>query len=128
MNCSKVSLTDICKECRVGNTKSDCPTYREEDSAIKYAIPPHTIFNLVPYKNHVGEQVICIEDCCGTSGEKFQVKRGEIFTVIKQENEHFGYIWLDKFKDYPLMWFGSGSFKKLKATYNGIEYTCSLRS
>jgi hypothetical protein len=118
MKCNEVRLTKICKSCGVSNTDAVCPTAGNEGSKTTYAIPPSTIFDLVPYKNEVGERVICV-DAHGSS----EVKVGEIFTVIGQTNKHFGYIRLDKFKDYPNMWFGPDSFKKLNVTYNGIEYT-----
>lgn len=120
MKCSEVRNTDICKLCEVVDLHSDCPTTGNEGSSIKYTIPPHTIFDLVPYKNHVGEQVICVEENTNSSDN---IKVGEIFTVIDQTNEHFGYIRLDRFKDFPLVWFGPGNFKKLKAKYNNVEYS-----
>ena len=122
MKCNKIRLTDICKKCVVGNEKADCPTYREDDSTQRYATPPNTIFNLVPYKNHEGEQIICVESSVNSDP---QISAGEIFTVIEHKN---GRIRLDKFKEYPHMWFGTDGFKRRKATYNGIEYTFALRS
>jgi hypothetical protein len=116
MDCGKVRLTEICKTCGVGNIKADCPTYREEDDTSKYAIPPFTVFNLVPYKNHVGELVVYIGD-----SDEYR-KRGEIFTVIEQVN---GRIRLGKFKDHTC---GLDYFRRLKAIYNGIEYTIRLQN
>lgn len=121
MKCNKVRITDICKECVVGDKTAECPTYQECDNNIKYLIPPSTIFDLVPYKNNVGEKIICVDD-----HNSRDVKIGEVFTIIEQVNEQIGYIRIDKFKDYPNMWFGLGGFKKLKATYNGTEYTLRL--
>lgn len=95
-------------------------TVENKSGTIKYDIP-YTIFDLVPYKNNVGERVICVDD-----NNSDDIKVGEIFTIIEQTNEQFGYVRLDKFKDYPLKRFGSGRFKKLNATYDGKEYTLYL--
>lgn len=122
MKCNEVRLTEICKTCGVGSKDAKCPTVGNEGSTVKYDIP-NTIFDLVPYKNCVGEQVICVDDY-GIS----DVKIGEVFTVIEQFNEQYGYIRLDKFKDYPLKWFGPDSFKKCNVIYNGIEYTSVLKN
>lgn len=93
-------------------------TVKNEGSAIVYSIPPMSIFDLAPYKDNTGEKIICVDD-----SNSSDIKVGEVFTIVKQINNEFGYIYLDKFKDYPLKWFGRDRFKKLKATYNGIEYT-----
>lgn len=117
MKCQNVLLTEVCKDCHVGGENVDCPTIGNEGSTQAYTTPPYTIFDLVPYKNHVGEKVICVSD-----HNTHDVKVGEVYTVVDQKNEHRGFVRIDKFKDYPNMWFGPGRFKKLKATYNGIEY------
>ena len=118
MKCQNVRLTEVCKDCHVGGENVDCPTTGNDGSTQTYTIPPSTIFNLVPYKNHVGEKVVCISDHNNNN-----VKVGEVYTIVDQTNESFGYVRIDKFEKYPNMWFSPSAFKKLKATYNGIEYT-----
>lgn len=98
-------------------------TVGNNGSTQTYHAPPSTIFELLPRNNNVGERVMCVDDYASSD-----VKVGEIFTVIDQTNEQFGYIRLDKFKDFPLMWFGPSRFRKLKATYNGQEYTLAVKS
>jgi len=93
-------------------------TVPNEGSSINYEVPPISIFDLVPYKNCVGEQVVCVDDY-GSN----KVKRGEIYTVTKFKN---GHIWIDKFKDYQAIWFSGSRFKKYKAVYNRIEYTLQI--
>jgi hypothetical protein len=96
-------------------------TANNEDSTQTYYTPPSSIFELVPYKNHIGEKVICVDDF----GSK-NVKVGEIYTVIDQQNEQYGYVRIDRYKDYPLMWFGPDRFRKCKASYDGREHTLTL--
>lgn len=124
MKCKDVDLTEKCKSCIVGSKEANCPTVGNSSNTIIYYVPPYTIFNLNPTHNNIGVQVICVEDNINCK----DIKQGEILTIIDQVNEQFGYIRFDKFKDYPNKWFGPDRFKKLKATYEGKEYSLNIRS
>lgn len=121
MLCHEARLVEACRLCESKGPNCNCPTAPESSNTITIYTPPSTIFDLVPYKDHTGEQVICV-----SAHNQSGINIGEVHTIVEQTNEQFGYIRLEKFKEFPNMWFAPECFKKLKAIYDGKEYTLTV--